>query len=69
MKTKILLVVMVFVLAVCALAVSPTPTAAFESCELAAAAGWHHPGLNGWCITDILMELIFEGADPGILYG
>jgi hypothetical protein len=59
---KVLLVVMVLILAVYALALSPAQIAAFDSCELAAAAGWHHPGLNGWCITDIVMQLIFDGV-------
>ena len=59
---KVLLVVMLLVLAVYALAVSPAPTAAFDSCALAASAGWHHPGLNGWCITDIVMQLIHDGV-------
>jgi hypothetical protein len=59
---KVLLLVMVLILAVYGLAMSPAPTAAFDSCELAAAAGWHHPGLNGWCITDIVMQLINDGV-------
>ena len=32
-------------------------------CEMAAAAGWHHPGLNMWCFYDVVIQL-WEAGFP-----
>ncbi|MFH0777344.1 MAG: hypothetical protein V2A71_01810 [Candidatus Eisenbacteria bacterium] len=69
MKTKSLILIAICVLAVSVnSALVPTPAAAIDSCELAAAAGWHHPGLNTWCFYDILIRLWEGGASLDDLF-
>jgi len=56
----VLLVVAVFF----TLAVDGSPAFADSvGCELAAAAGYHHPGLNLWCFYDIMIDLWASGYE------
>lgn len=48
-----LLVLFVFAFAA---AIAPVPANAGEYCDRAAAAGYHHPGLNLACLYELIQE-------------
>ena len=39
------------------MAAVPAPVDAIDWCEAAAWAGWHHHGLNGACLVQLVFEL------------
>jgi len=63
MKWRILITVLVCLTLFTLSTLIRYPALAFESvsCNLAAWAGWHSVGLNGWCLIDIVVSLIMEG--------
>jgi len=54
-KTVVTLLLVLLVFAFAA-ATGSVPASAGEYCDRAAAAGYHHAGLNLWCLYELIQE-------------
>jgi len=59
MKTFAIVLVCAVVLML-TMAAAPAPVEAIDWCEAAAWAGWHHHGLNGACLVQLMFEFYVD---------